>query len=69
MADLAQCLYQFLMERRMGYLWKNDEYRTYISRMELQKRQAYAILGQEQRKELDCLLDRIAERDCVEKQH
>lgn len=69
MDDLAQCLYQFLMERRMGYLWKDDEYRACTLSVELQKKRVEGILNLEQRKELDRLLERMAERDCIENRH
>ena len=31
MDDLTQYLYEFLMERRMGYLWEDAEYRACVS--------------------------------------
>lgn len=67
MDDLTQCLYEFLLERRMGELWKDSEYITYNSGVELLEKQIKSHLNAEQWKELELLLDRISERDSFEK--
>lgn len=69
MDDLTQCLYEFLMERRMGSIWENEEYRACLSAVELQEEQVKSFLNGEQRKELELLLDRVAERDSIEQTH
>ena len=67
MDDLTQCLYEFLLERRMGHQWNNGEYRACILNAKLQEEQMKSSLHEKQQKELDLLLDRIAERDSMEK--
>ena len=69
MDDLTQYLYEFLMERRMGYLWEDAEYRACVSGTASQEERVRSCLSGEQQKELDRLLDRIAEQDRVEKEH
>ena len=67
MDDLMQCLYEFLMERRMGRLWKEPEYKECILRVRLQEEQMKSSLNEDQLKELHILLDRITELDSIEK--
>ena len=67
MNDLTQCLYEFLMERRMGGLWEDAEYKACSSAAAEQEEQVRSRLNSEQRKELEVLLDRIAEQDSAEK--
>lgn len=69
MDDLTLCLYEFLLERRMGYLWKDEEYRACNLKVRLQEERMESHLNKEQRKELDLLLDHIAERSSLEKSH
>ncbi len=69
MDDLTQCLYDFLLECRMGSLRENKEYRACLSAVELQEEQVKSFLNGEQRKELELLLDRVAERDSIEQTH
>lgn len=69
MDDLTLCLYEFLMERRMGRLWKDEEYRTCNLKVKLQKEKVESRLNEEQRKELDLLLDHVAERNSLEKSY
>ena len=37
MDDLTLCLYEFLLELRMGYLWKDEEYRACNLKVRLQE--------------------------------
>ena len=67
MDDLAQCLYEFLLDRRMGQEWNDGEYKACVLNAELQEEQMKASLNEKQQEELDLLLDRIAERDSMEK--
>lgn len=67
MDDLTQCLYEFLLDRRMGDEWNDGEYRACILNAELQEKQIKSSLNEKQQKELDLLLDRVAERDSMEK--
>lgn len=67
MNDLTQCLYEFLLDRRMGEEWNDGEYRACSLNAELQEEQIKSSLDEKQRRELDLLLDRIAERDSMEK--
>ena len=69
MDDLTLCLYEFLLERRMGYLWKDEEYRACNLKVRLQEERMESHLNEEQRKELDLLLDHVAERNSMEKSH
>ena len=69
MDDLTLCLYEFLMERRMGRLWKDEEYKACNLKVKLQREKVESRLNEEQRKELDLLLDHVAERNSMEKSH
>ncbi len=67
MDDLTQCLYEFLLDRRMGSLWEDDEYKTCSLNVVTQEERVESCLSEEQRKELRLLLDRIAEQGSIEK--
>ena len=67
MDDLTLCLYEFLLELRMGYLWKDEEYRACNLKVRLQEERMESRLNEEQRKELDLLLNHVAERSSLEK--
>lgn len=65
MDDLTQCLYEFLMERRMGRVWKDEEFQACHQAVAAQEELIRSRLGGE---ELEALLDRLAERDSMEKE-
>lgn len=67
MDDLTQCLYEFLMDRRMGGLWKDEKYKACSLAVETQEERVNSFLTSEQRKKLDQLLDKITEQECLEK--
>ena len=69
MNDLTRCLYEFLLERRMGSLWENADYRACISAVVPQEEQLKSSLGRDQQDQLDHLLDYIQEQGCIEREH
>lgn len=68
MDDLTRCLYEFLLDRRMGRLWEHEEYQAYCSAVLSQEEQVRSCMDEAQQKELDLLLDRIGEQDSFEKE-
>ena len=69
MDDLTRCLYEFLMETRMGRIWEDEEYKACNSGLLLQEQRVRSRLSGDQEAELDRFLDCMLERDSVEKEH
>lgn len=65
MDDLMKCLYKFMLEHRMGSLWDKQEYKERSRDVELQIERVRAYLNEEQRKELNRLIDAISCQDSV----
>ena len=57
MDDLTRCLYEFLMETRMGRIWEDEEYKACNSGLLLQEQRVRSRLSGEQEAELDRFLD------------
>lgn len=69
MDDLTQCLYEFLLERRMGSLRENAEYNACMSAVVSREEQLKSCLSEDQQDQLDRLMDNILEQGCIEREH
>lgn len=69
MDDLMKCLYEFVQTHRMGGLYQDPEYRDRTSAAEVQGNRVRELLDQEQRRELDRLIDKITEQDSIVNEH
>lgn len=69
MDDLMKCLYEFMLDRRMKRIWRDEEFRACSLRAEEQEERMKSCLNEEQRKELSTLIDRLTEQDSIEKEH
>ena len=67
MDDLTQCLYEFLMERRMGGLREDAEYEACSSAVVQQEERVRSGLSREQQSQLDRFIDHILEQEYLEK--
>ena len=62
MDDLTQCLYEFLLDRRMEGLREDAAYKACSEAVKLQEERVASGLNGAQRRELELLLDRAAEQ-------
>lgn len=69
MDDLTQCLYEFLLERRMGNLREDAKYEVCSSAVIEQEEQVRSGFSEEQQGQLDRFIDCILEQECMEKEH
>lgn len=69
MDDLTQCLYEFLLDRRMGSLRENAEYKACLSAVVSLEEQLKSHLSEDQQDQLDRLMDNIQEQGCIEREH
>ena len=69
MNDLTQCLYEFLLDRRMRSLWEDAEYKACLSAAVSLEEQLKSHLSEDQRDQLDRLMDNIQEQGCIERGH
>lgn len=66
MDDLTQCLYEFVLDRRMKGLMEDERYRACCLAAELQEERVVSFLNDSQREELDQLLDQVMEQSNME---
>lgn len=69
MADLMKCLYQFVLENRLGGLKDSEEYRDCVLSADLRIKCVKSCLNEEQRKELSQMIDRIGFQNSVESEY
>ncbi len=69
MDDLMNCLYQFILENRLGNLREDEEYKAISSDINLQEERLRGCLNKKQRKELNWLLDAITHQDSIVNEH
>ena len=69
MDDLTQCLYEFLLDRRMEGLREDAAYKACSEAVKLQEERVASGLNGAQRRELELLLDRAAEQGSIEQAH
>ncbi|MCI8303461.1 MAG: hypothetical protein HFF52_02420 [Lawsonibacter sp.] len=65
MDDLMKCLYQFMLEHRMGSLRDDREYCELSLNVELQTERVRGYLTGEQRKELNRLIDATSRQNSM----
>ena len=69
MDDLTKCLYEFMITKRLGTLWDDPEYKEIIRTVELQTKLVEKNMSEDQRLELDILLDSISAQNSIENEH
>lgn len=69
MDGLIKCLYEFVLENRTGSLRDSREYNELSLRVELQTERVCGYLTEEQRKELNQLIDTISRQESVVSEH
>lgn len=69
MDDLTKCLYDFLLDRRMGGVHEDSEYAEASHSVELQWKKLQQLLDPQQQKELLLLLEEISAQNSVENEH
>lgn len=69
MDDLTKCLYDFVCTRRMGSVYDDPEYREASQSVDLQAEKLEETLSQEQKRELNRLMDEMTALDCIQNEH
>lgn len=69
MDDLTKWLYQFVSERRMGSVHTDPVYKEASRVVDMQTEKLEETLSQEQKRELNRLLDNITALSCIEDEH
>lgn len=69
MDDLMKCLYEFTQTHRMGTLDEDPEYRESRYDAETQEQRVRESLDQEQCRELNRLMDKLALQDSIVNEH
>ena len=69
MDDLMKCLYEFMLERRLGSLHEDPEYGQAAFDEKIQERRVRECLDAQQRKEVDRLFDMRTVQDSIVNEH
>ena len=69
MDDLMKCLYEFMTTKRLGAVWDDPEYTEMVQTVEMQMRRVEQPLTNDQRQELQMLLEEISAKNSVESEH
>lgn len=66
MDDLMRCLYNFVLEHRLGDTSQDREYQDGLDAILAQEEKVMAGMGKEQRHELNVLLNRTSDQSALE---
>lgn len=69
MDDLMKCLYEFMLERRLGSLHEDPEYGQAAFDEKIQEKRVQECLDEKQRKEVDRLFDMRTVQDSIVNEH
>ncbi len=69
MDNLMKCLYDFVLERRMGDVVSDPEYREASHTLEMQMKKVEAGMNEEQGIELRVLLESVSAQNSIESEH
>lgn len=69
MDDLMKCLYEFMITKRLGALWDDQEYAEVSHAAEMQMERVEENLNKEQRRELRRLLENVSAQNSIENEH
>lgn len=69
MTDLMKCLYDFVCTRRMGSIYGDPAYREASLHVDQQTKNLVENLSQEQKRELNRLLDSVNALSSIEIEH
>lgn len=69
MDDLMKCLYELVMERRMGALELDQEYRDSVRTVSMQEKKLWEQLNEDQRQEVELLMMEVTNQNIIEQEY
>lgn len=69
MDDLMKCLYELIMERRMGALELDQEYRDSVRTVSMQEKKLWEQLNEDQRQEVELLMMEVTNQNIIEREY
>lgn len=69
MDDLMKCLYELIMERRMGALELDQEYRDSVRTVSMQEKKLWEQLNEDQRQEVELLMMEVTNQNIIEQEY